>query len=105
MLVDLDAGMIPGHDKGAQDGQCPVIARGGGQAGGAVGWFGGLHVVYAGVDEHVLQSALNGVLQVDTADARIIVSPDIQILDDHMDRRELPVNRIGRTVGRDDGGA
>ena len=45
VLIDHDTGVVSGHNHITQNRQCCVIAGRCDQAAGAVGWFGGLHVV------------------------------------------------------------
>ena len=95
VLVDQDAGVIPSHDYITQDGEGCVVASWGNDAHRAVGWLGRLHIVYIGVNKHVLEFALCRMFQVDTADARVIMGSDIQIPDNHVDSGEFHVQLLG----------
>gem|GEM_PF-2081398 len=91
VLVNLDAGVIAGHDYIAQDREGPVVAGRRADAGLAVGGFGRLHIVAIGIDEDVLEFALHRVQQIDPADAGIVVGADVQVPQAHFDSRELHV--------------
>ena len=91
VLIGHDAGVVAGDHYIAQDGQCRVVIGWRDESLGAVSRLGGLHVVDAGVDRHIVEPALHGIIQVDATDLRIVVGPDVEVADDHVDCGEITV--------------
>jgi hypothetical protein len=54
-------------------------------------------VAHASVDEHVFLLALHRIVQGDAATPRFVADPDTQVLNDHIDRLESTITRVGRT--------
>lgn len=102
VLVDQDAGVIPGHDYITQNCERPVVAGRGADAGLSVGGLRGLHIVGVGVDEDVLDLALHRVQQIDAADTGIIVGADVQVPQAHIDPRKRVVHFVGGVGSKDD---
>ncbi len=61
VLVDHDSGVVSGDGHVTQEGEGRAVVGRRDQPLGAMGRLGGLHVVDAGVDENILESALQGV--------------------------------------------
>lgn len=103
VFVCHDAGVIAGDGHVAQDGQRRVVVIRSDESLGAVGRLGGLHIVNAAVDEHVLKPALRRKFQVDPANLWIVIGPDIEVANDHVNGGKIEVERAAG--GRDDGRA
>ena len=104
VFVDHNAVVIAGHDYIAKDGPCPVTAGRRDDAAGAMGWFGGLHIVYISVHKHVLDFALRRVLQIDAVDTGIVIGSDIQIPENRVDPGKNAIQFLRLVIGVNNGG-
>ena len=94
MLVGENAGVIPGDYHVVENRQGSVVVAWRDQPLPAPRRPSGLHAVDSGVDKHILNPALQGIPQIDAAEAGIIRGAHLEVSNHHMDGGETAIERI-----------